>query len=421
MRRGWSVVVLGVLVLLAGLVGWRIVTTALSAHWLAEEPERALAWNPAEPAARLAHARASLDAGESAAAALQARRVLQAEPLQAEGLVLLARVADAEHDPRVSELFRRALQRSPRDQYARAWMIDELLRTGHYDEAIVHVNVLLGFAPWLQEILLPTLAEASSDREFAASLSRALSGHPGWRSALLDDLLARGDPGVIETVYGSLLTRHELSDREARRWFDWLGRAGRWGEAYSHWVSWLQLPAGAGVSLVDDGGFDHSARGLGFGWRMQGGANALIERVREADNTVVRVTFLGRRTSWIGLAQNLFLAPGRYHLQFRAAARDVRSDRGIHWVIACHGGSPMRVETEALQGSFDWKVVERVFEIPSRDCPAQELALVNPGSAGAGKMVSGTLWLDDFVIVPIPAGSDAPAPDPGAPAEKSLY
>lgn len=412
---------LGVLALLAGFVGWRIVTTALSAHWLAQAPERALAWNPADPAARLTDARALLDAGELLAAAAQARQVLRAEPLQSRGLVLLARVADTTRDPQVGELFQRALQRSPRDQYARAWVIDEQLKTGHFDEAIIHVNVLLGFAPWLQENLLPVLVQASADREFAASLSNALSEHPGWRSILLDDLLERGDPGVIETVYGGLLDRHDLTDREARRWFDWLGRAGRWGEAYSHWISWLQLPTGASVALVHDGGFDHPARGVGFGWRMQGGSNALIERVREGDDTAVRVTLLGRRTTWIGLAQNLFLAPGWYRLQFRAAARDLRSDRGIHWVLGCHGESPMRVETEALQGDFDWKKVERVFEIPSRDCPAQELALINPGAEGAGKIVSGTLWLDDFVIVPIHADSEAAASDPGLPAKKSLY
>lgn len=407
MKRAWLVLMLVGL----ALVGWRVVVTSMAAHWGQSELERALGRDSTESDIMLIEAQAQFDAGAMEAATAQAREVLQSFPLQAEALVILARAADVAGDPQALHLFQTALQRSPRSQYARAWVIGEHLRLDHYDDALAQVNVLLGFAPWLTEALLPTLVQISEDPKFAAAVPAALSTHPSWRSAYLDELLKAGQLEAIDAVYGGLQERHDLTDIELGRWFDWLGEAGLWGKAYSQWISWLQLSPGASVALVYNGGFDDASNAVGFGWRMQGGPNVLIERVLEKGDPMVQVTFLGRRTTQIGFAQTVFLAPGRYRLHFRAAARDLRSDRGLQWVVRCRGESPLQAGTEPLQGSFEWRRVQLEFQVPAQGCPAQELVLVNPGARGAGKIVSGTLWLDDFAIDPTIVNSDAMKPD----------
>ncbi|MEJ5207475.1 hypothetical protein [Denitratimonas sp. CY0512] len=405
MRRIQLLALAGLLALFAAFFAWRIVITTTAAHLASDQPHRALAWSPTEPEAVLALAQEQLDAQQLQDATLTAHRLLRNSPLQAQALVLLARVADARHDPQVAELFQIAVQRSPRDQYARAWLIGEQLRAGRHDEALMHVNKLLGYAPWLRGALLPVLAKATADQGFAAAMVAVLNESPSWRSAFLNTLLKEADQVAIDSVYGGLLDANALSDAEARQWFEWLAKAGSWGQAYSYWVSWLRLPKGTSLSLVHDGGFDAVASGVGFDWHMQGGSGVLIERVLDGGNPVVQVAFLGRRTERIGLHQTLLLAPGRYRLQFRAKGRDLRSDRGIRWALRCNGGNPMQANADVLQGSFDWKPVQMAFEVPLDSCPSQVLALENPGARGAGKIVSGTLWFDDFAVVSEGGGS----------------
>lgn len=405
MNRAFSTALAGLLLLLAGLAGWRIVVTSMATWWAPENPERALAWEPDYPPARLSIAQARLDAGEPEAAAAMARGILQQFPLQAEALVVLARAADASGTPAVQALFQTALRRYPRSQYAHAWMIGELLGNGRHAEALAQVSALLGFAPWLTEDLVSRLVQASADPEFASAVPIELSRHPGWRAAYLATLLNAGQPEAIDAVHGRLQDRQELPDDEARNWFYWMKRNGRWGEAYSQWVSRLRLPEGVGLALVHDGGFETAPTGIGFDWQMHSSPEALVERIQKDGGAIVQVTFLGRRAARIGLSQDLLLAPGRYRLTFRTAARGLRSDKGLQWSLRCHGPGQMQSGTELLQGSFDWKKVQLEFEVPMQDCPAQELALINPGAEGAGKIVSGTLWLDDVSIVPIPPHS----------------
>ena len=61
----------------------------------------------------------------------------------------------------------------------------------------------------------------------------------------------------------------------------------------------------------------------------------------------------------------------------------------------------MQVDTAALLGTFDWKTLSLDFEVPADGCPAQQLALVNLGADGAGKIISGSITFDDVRITPV--------------------
>jgi len=407
------------LLLLAGWAGWRMLAASMATHWAPTDPERALRWNPIDPSARLSIAQTRLEAGELHVAEALSRDVLRSFPLRSRALVILAQAADAARLPHTDSLFQIALRRAPRSQYVHVWVIGELMRTGRYDQALTGVTTLLQFAPRLAEDLIAVLVDASDEPAFASAIASELAHHPGWRTTYLSRLIAAGHPEPIDAVFGELLFQRDLPDAEARLWFNWLEQVGLWGKAYSHWVSWLNLPPGSSVALVHNGGFETPPTGVGFDWRMQNSPAVLIERVTEGSGSIVRVGFLGRRAAQIHLSQKLLLAPGRYRLELRAAARALHSDAGIQWRLRCLRDGPMLGATDPFKGSFEWKQAALDFEVPARDCPAQELALINPGAAGAGKIVSGSLWMDDVSIRPIPARpiSDPPLPA-GSPQEE---
>lgn len=414
MRRVLSSALLVLAALGAVVVGWRIVAISMAATLAEAAPQQALAWNPSDPPALLNHAQEQLDTGQLEAAAMTARDLLRAFPLQAEALVVLARVADAQYDPATAARFETALQRAPRDSYARAWVSGTQLQEGKYDQALANIDTLLTIMPSHREALLPILVGLADKPVFAMAMAQALQRRPTWRGAYLGKLLKDGSFDAADQIFGRLQAAHDLDRAEASSWLERLKRSGMWGVAYSRWVSGLELAPGAALALVHDGGFDEAGTGIGFDWRMPGAPGVLVERVVLDGGQVAQVSFLGRRVPQLNFAQTLFLAPGTYELQLRARARNLRSDRGIEWMISCRGDSPSRARSEALQGSFDWMTLRVSFGVPAQDCPAQELALSNPGAGGAGKIVAGTLWFDDFVITPTAAVEPGPAPGPEA-------
>ena len=414
MRQALPIGLLVLAALGAFALAWRIVAIHMAASLAEEGPQQALSWNRASAPALLARAQEQFDAGALDAAASTARALLRAFPLQAQALVVLARIADAKHDPATAARFALALQRAPRDPYARAWVSGIQLQEGKYDQALANINTLLTIMPSYQEALLPILVGLADKPGFATAMAQALQRRPLWRGAYLGQLLKDGGFDAADQIFGQLQNANDLDSAEASSWLERLKQAGMWGAAYSRWVSGLDLPPGASLALVHDGGFDQAGTGIGFDWRMPGAPGVLVERVELDDEQVAQVSFLGRRVPDVNFAQTLFLAPGTYELQYRARARNLRSDRGIEWTIACIGDSPIRARSDALQGSFDWKTLRVRFEVPAQGCPAQELALSNPGAGGAGKIVVGTLWFDDFAITPVTTAESDPAAGPEA-------
>jgi tetratricopeptide (TPR) repeat protein len=393
--------------LLAAFVGWRIVATRTSDSLATSAPRESLAWDAGNPEARLALAQQQLEHGDPDQAAATARELLRNAPLQADAFTVLARAAAARGESdRARQLFGIALRRAPRNPYARAWMIGDELQHGDYPAALHNVDVLFGFAPQQRTALIPLLAQvASRQSDFASALGQHLAQRPRWRDAMLDEMLAHAPAVAIDNVFGTLQSAAGgLSDNEAGRWFARLEQDGEWGEAYSRWVSRVGIDTRQGVPLVFNGSFERPPTGIGFDWVMRGEPGVEIERVRIAGASgdfAAQVTFRRRRANDMGFQQTLLLAPGHYSLSFRARADNLRSDRGLAWDIVCVSGGTPIASSPRLDGSFDWKTVNTDFSVPASNCPAQRLLLANPGAGGSAKVVSGTLWFDDFKVVPV--------------------
>lgn len=382
---------------LAVVAGWRIVVTSTADRLAAKEPQRALAWDPGNPAALLALAERQLTDGQAPAAAATARQLLRIEPLQAQAFAVLAEAASAD----AAALHELALRHAPRDLRTRAWLLGTQLAEGRYADALANIDVVLRISPAQGTRLFPLMVQLADNSVFADALAQTLSTQPAWRAELLSAVLTQGSQVAVDQVYTAVQRDGGLSSAEAGRWLDRLIAAGEWGEAYSRWVGTLTLTPGASLPVVYNGDFEAEPTGIGFDWRLRGAPGVLIERagVAGARGTyAARVAFLGRRVPQIDFEQTLLLAAGRYRLHLRAHARDLRSDKGLEWAIACHGAAEPLAVSARLEGNFDWKAVATDFVVPSADCPAQRLWLRNPGADGAGKIVSGTLWFDDIAI-----------------------
>jgi tetratricopeptide (TPR) repeat protein len=400
---------------LAAFAGWRIVATRASDSLASSAPRQSLAWDARNPEALLALAQQQLDDGHPQQAAATAREVLRKSPLQAGAFTILARTTAAGGDTDgARRLFKIALQRAPRDQYARGWMIGDELQHADYAAALHNIDVLFGIAPDQQTALIPVLGQvAGQDPAFAAALGHFLANGPTWRNAMLGEILAHASTATVDEVFDALQAAGPgLDDDEAGRWFTRLEQDGQWGEAYSRWISRAGIDLRQGVPLVFNGSFERAVTGIGFDWTMRGEPGVEIERVRIAGasgNYAAQATFRRRRANDMGFQQTLLLAPGAYTLSFRARADNLRSDRGLAWDIVCvTGGAPIATSPR-LDGSFDWKTVSTDVNVPATNCPAQRLVLTNPGAGGSAKVVSGTLWFDDFkiapAVIPPPAGA----------------
>ncbi len=396
-----DVLVIVVLTALAALAGWRIAVLgpANLPAGNAIDPVRT-AWVN-DPVSRVNAARDLLDQGDLQRAAGQARDILQQAPLQAGALVILARVASKRGQADAPELFGRALARAPRNQVARAWMIDRQLGQGDYATALDNITILLNIARGRRTTILPLLAALAEDAAFAAALVATLQQSPDWRGQMLQLLLQDGDSAAIAAVYGGLQQADALTSEERRAWLDHLMQEGHWGEAYSRWASSLVTDDRTVLPLVHDGGFGKPPGDGGFDWHMDGARGVMIERVVDGGDRVAKVTFFGRRVSDSLFYQRLLLAPGRYRLRYRARAQGLRSTAGLVWAIRCLGDRGKDMPGPRLEGDFAWTDMHMSFVIPPQGCPAQALTLVNPGPAGPGKIVSGSLWVDDFRITPL--------------------
>lgn len=388
--------------LLAVLVCWRIVATGMSDRLAQEQPQQALAWDPANPEALVALAGQQLDHKQWAAARQTALRLLQTEPLSPQAFVVLSKVAIAEGDVEGADaLSRIALRRAPHALGPPAWLLGQQLEQGDFAQALELVDRLWRIAPGMQARIYPVLTALAEKPEFADALAEKLTVRPVWRASLINSMMIKGSHEAIEHVFSGLQRRGALDAGEMGQWIDRLAKDGNWGEAYARWASELPLSEMNTLRSVHNGGFESEPSGIGFDWRIGKSVDVIIDRDQlegTGGSAALRLRFLGRRTERIPLHQWLLLAPGNYRLRFAARAQDMRSDRGLQWTIRCLDGRADLAASDALTGTFDWTEGSLEFAVPATRCLVQDLALRNAGTKGAGTIVFGTLWFDDIGI-----------------------
>ena len=392
------------LLLCVSLLGiWRVLATGMSDHLAASNhPRQALDWDANNPGALVALARQQREQGELAAAATSARALLQREPLNGSGFVILANTAVAGADKtQAAKLSVIAIRRAPYALMPRAWLAREQLDQGNYSEALENIDEILRLSPAQQTHIFPILVALSTDSEFADALALTLAKRPTWRGSLVNYLMNSAGPEQMPSILSALQQHGGLDAATTGRWIDRLVKDGKWGEAYARWAAGLHQEAPARLRHVYNGDFEAEPGNTGFDWRIGDSAGVLVDRpvgISGDGSHALRLTFLGRRVESIPVHHWLMLAPGGYRLAFAASAQDLRGDRGLQWLIRCLDDGRELAASELVAGNFAWKRFQLDFVVPAQACIAQDLQLRNAGAAGAGKIIGGTLMVDDFEI-----------------------
>ncbi len=422
MKRSLRWSVLGLMMLLAGVAGWRIVHGMLADAALERgDVDAALRWQPGHLEGLLARAEAQLASNQPQAAAATARQLLQADPGNGRGYRVLAQVAAAGDDtPRARELFRIAAQRAPRDLAARAWLAQDALERADFADAMVQIDQVLTLSPATGTTVFPVLVKLSADDAFANALAGVLRTRPSWRTGMLQALrVASGDERAgAAQVLAALQEKGGFDADEIEAWTESLLREGRWSEAHARWASPL-VAAGTPLPLLFNGDFGTEPTGSGFDWRLPATPGVIRDyEPGPGAGRALHLRFMGRRVAGVFLEHALLLGPGDYVLRVHQRANVLRSDYGLKWTVTCAGNNATQLASGAfVEGTRGWGVTSIEVSVPvTADCRGQWLRLENAGAAGAGQLVSGDAWLDSASIfrkgVPQPGrGSPALAPD----------
>ena len=402
MRTAARLLAIGALLALAAVCGWRVLATGMSDQLASTHPQQALEWDRHNPKALAVLARRQLAAGDAPQAAETARTLLRREPLNGPGFLILSDIAAPQADkPQAAAMAKMAIRRAPYALAPRAWLAGEQLGQGHYPEALENLDQILRLSGAQHERLFPMLIKLGEDAEFADALAQKLATHPRWRNGFIASALSQANSAQLAAIFSALQRRGDLDAVSTGRWIDRLVKDGQWGEAYARWVGGIGQSGSFRLSHVYNGGFENAPSGVGFDWRIGDSAGVIIDRaalVGTDASYALRLTFLGRRVDAIPLHQWLMLAAGRYRLRFQAAAHDLRSDRGVQWMIRCLDDNRELAASERLDGNFDGKPFEVDFSVPAQGCQAQDLWLRNAGAAAAGKIIRGVITFDDIAI-----------------------
>lgn len=406
LQSGRRTLALAVMVGVAGLMAWRVLSLGLADHWQRSDPERALQWRPAHPGALL-RALDAAQSGQADAATIEslALATLQANPLDGRAYRVLAQLRESEHGIEAAlPLYNAAVHRGPRDRYTHARLFEYGLQTGDVAKALGHFDFLLRLRPETAPTLLPVLVTLAAEPAVQPALAERLAAAPPWRAPFLR-LLAQTatDAAAVEPLWQALRVgpRGGLPQAELQPWLDRLLREDQGDRAYLLWVSQLGQRELAELGNVFNGDFELAPSGFGFDWRFGRVAGARIDRMPVAGaggNLALRIAFDDRRVPFAHVQQVLALPPGIWRLQGRARADALRNDRGLIWQVTCHAGGAPLGRSEPLKGQRSWHPFELEFEVPTQGCSAQVLRLLLPARIPAERRIGGQAWYDQLAI-----------------------
>ena len=294
--------------------------------------------------------------------------------------------------------YQTAARRAPRDIHVRGWLAAHHLQSADFRAAMPHLDAMLTVSPESREQSLPLVVQLAADPAFAEALADHLAEHPRWRPAILRAAIRADDPAAADNLHAALRGHGVLTPADTGRWINGMLAGGRWGTAYAHWVSGLDQQPGS-LPLLHNGDFAAPISSHGFDWRLRRTNGVVAGRVdAPGGGHALRLTFLGRNVGRTGLEQPLLLAPGRYRLGLRARTRDLRSQRGLEWQLACSDNRTRIAAGATIHRQPQWTPLQLEFEVPAENCQGQWLRLVNPAPRGVAQALRGELQVADVAI-----------------------
>lgn len=236
-------------------------------------------------------------------------------------------------------------------------------------DALVRLSLLHNDAQ-AARALAKMVAQSGHDKAQLAALVTLLETDNRWLERVLHSMPAAKLPMVqAMPLIQQAMTLQRLQPELGQMLVRQLIAEGVWLDAYAIWLYLWQRP----LALLFNGDFEQDFVPNGFDWNLNGGndyrAGARVWQPHMAERgRVLQVEFTGRAIVQPVLSQLLVLAPGQYQLSGNYRSGNLRSEKGLAWVLSCAADRRELSRSTALGlTGADWKKFDVALTVPP-DC-----------------------------------------------------
>ncbi len=356
-----------------------------------------------EEAARLAN----LSPAERQILRSNAKQRLLTEPLDNENIQFLAILETIEKNNDVAEaLSIENSKRSVRDTQAQLFAMFHFVKTNDYNSALRNFDALVRSKPNLSSSLFRVLNTFMTAPSGLEAIVRALNANPPWRQNFFYDLVKNDKDFARTSLLLSGLRKHggKLKSDELSFIITDLMRTGAHERAYYIWLDNLNEQELRSVSNIFDGQFNLQPKNLVFDWNLSNPKNGSVSIVSTNGDVAARalqVDLYGSVEKFNNVSQILKLSPGKYSADFEVATRDLKTDGGLKWSLACYESRRTIGQSESIVSSASLSKMAFEIDVPPQDCTLQYLLLVSAGNATLDLKLSSRMIFDNITITKI--------------------
>lgn len=406
LARGLALIlVLGLAAALASVIVRPAVAAYLASHARSvADLERALAWDPRNPALHLRIARVAEripDADKAHAHFETARRLRPTDAYPWLGLALLAQRTGELAEAR--RAFDTALALDPHNVHIRWEAALSAFRLGQRERALEHFRYVLAVDPGQRDAAFQLARLLLKPGEDPGAL---LPEEPDGLTNVLLTAVRNEDPALAKAAWTRRAALEPRLPKDVgRRYLDFLLQAGDGTAARQVWPLLVPPDGQADGNAVWNGGFE-TERLLGWGldWRVGRvwGVDVALDRfVAATGRRSLRLTFNSFPTlDFAGVSQLVAVEPGRtYELRALAKATEFTTRSGLKLEVVRPGtDGRLLAETATISGTMPgWLPLEARVSIPTDVTLALLRVRREPAREPEGNL-GGRVWLDEVTL-----------------------
>ena len=332
-------------------------------------------------------------------------QAVMAEPLNANGLINLAVLANRKGDHGAAEKFYTLASRlSGRNYAAQTPLIDMLIGRGQVSEALVHIDGVLRTKPQQSAQIYAVLGALAQRQDGLQALVALLACDPPWRHNFLNFASAdKTYPDTVYRIFADMRKAHvAIADDEVRSYLKNLIEQKNIRQAYFVWLDLLNEKQLQNVKLLYDGDFSVPSQNQFFDWTVNAVPNMRVSevaRVGGQGEQSLMVDFTTARPSSNMIEQYLMLASGNFSLHGEVNAKNLHAVSGFQWQIRCEEKTFAEATLASSNSGQGWETIETEFVIPAQDCNYQKLVLRMAQPLTGQQTVSGQIYFDKMRVV----------------------
>jgi tetratricopeptide (TPR) repeat protein len=399
---------LGLFLVLAAFLAWRIIMSGMSEYYATDDSTeagaQALAWNPDHPVGLWRAAEKWLP-GDPARAEVLLRQAIAVNPADGRDWMALAQVYEKRQDDNRAMLaVERATTLSPMQSSVQLAAGVFWLRHDRPDIAIDNLDRVMRVRGNVEGKIYPILLRIAENPQSRSLFDHVIKNDPPWWHDFYNYAAAHSQS--LDTILDLYRARQKALGNpvaeERKPLLARLQKEGRWLDAYFVWLNSRTREQIGGLGNLYNGNFELGISNEGFDWIAPAtrGAKVSVEESYGSTGTrALHVELDGLRLRFAHLYQYLMLDPGKYYLRGRVRVDNLQAVKGMQWMVRCVSPSTTLIgSSELFVGTEQWRHFSTPIVVPEQGCPVQMLRLELAGQAELDFVAEGSIWFDDLEI-----------------------